>query len=281
LPATTASIVVAADTEEAGAAESGQPAPRRSAEVDDAGKPYLDTEKWQKMGGTDGGSPGLLERLFTGLYGDLPVEDRLRVAWLAGTLFFIIGGYWLLRSLKDPIVGTILGVDYIPSCKMVSLVVVFFLVFLYNKLVDLFPKHQLFYLIGGFYFVVFSAIAMALADPVIGVANDDSSPTRLIGWISYCAIESFGSICVSLFWAFVNSSMNVETAKSAYGLIIAGANLGSIMGPTLAVTKAGWGIPPLYGVGALCMGLMVIMVWGYVRKFGVDASLMKADNKKK
>ena len=60
------------------------------------------------------------------------------------------------------------------------------------------------------------------------------------GWISYCAIESFGSICVSLFWAFVNSSVNVETAKSAYGLIIAGANLGSIMGPTLAVTKVGW-----------------------------------------
>ena len=45
--------------------------------------------------------------------------------------------------------------------------------------------------------------------------------------------------------------------------------------------QAGWGIPPLYGMGALCMGLMVIMVWGYVRKFGVDASLMKAGNKKK
>lgn len=57
------------------------------------------------------------------------------------------------------------------------------------------------------------------------------------GWVSYCAIESFGSICVSLFWAFVNSSMNVEGAKSAYGLIIAGANLGSIMGPTIATTK--------------------------------------------
>lgn len=57
------------------------------------------------------------------------------------------------------------------------------------------------------------------------------------GWVSYCAIESFGSICVSLFWAFVNSSMNVEGAKSAYGLIIAGANLGSIMGPTIAITK--------------------------------------------
>lgn len=38
------------------------------------------------------------------------------------------GRYWLLRSLKDPIVATILGVDCIPKCKMVSLVVVFFLV---------------------------------------------------------------------------------------------------------------------------------------------------------
>lgn len=42
---------------------------------------------------------------------------------------------------------------------------------------------------------------------------------------------------MSLFWAFVNSSVNVETAKSAYGLIIAGANLGSITGPTIAITQ--------------------------------------------
>ncbi|CAN0371549.1 unnamed protein product, partial [Ectocarpus sp. 8 AP-2014] len=154
-------------------------------------------------------------------------------------------------------------------------------VFVYNKLVDIFPKHQLFYIIGAFYFATFSAIAIALADPVIGVQNENASPTRLIGWISYCAIESFGSICVSLFWAFVNSSVNVETAKSAFGLIIAGANLGSIMGPTLAVTKADWGLPRLYGCGALCMGLMVLMVWGYVRKFGVEPSLMKANSKKK
>lgn len=62
-------------------------------------------------------------------------------------------------------------------------------VFLYNKLVDLFPKHQLFYLIGGFYFVVFSAIAIALADPVIGVANDNANPTRLIGEENYSSVQ--------------------------------------------------------------------------------------------
>lgn len=88
LPSTTAAIVVDAK---------GHPAPEApmSAEVDAAGRPYLATEKWQKMdapgyGGRE--AAGLVDRIFTGLYGDLPVADRLRVAWLAGTLFFIIGG---------------------------------------------------------------------------------------------------------------------------------------------------------------------------------------------
>lgn len=36
--------------------------------------------------------------------------------------------YWLLRSLKDAIVKTTMGADYIPKCKMMSLVVVFALV---------------------------------------------------------------------------------------------------------------------------------------------------------
>ena len=75
----------------------------------------------------------------------------------------------------------------------------------------------------------------------------------IAGWVSYCAIESFGSICVSLFWAFVNSSVNVETAKSAFGLIIAGANLGSIIGPTIAVTKVNGRLVVLCVVALLCV----------------------------
>ncbi|KAG5184352.1 hypothetical protein JKP88DRAFT_269750 [Tribonema minus] len=229
-------------------------------------------------GGGGGGArpPGALERAFTQLYGDLPAAERLRVAWLAGTLFFIIGGYWLLRSLKDPIVATIVGVEYIPRCKMVSLVVVFALVFVYNKLLDVFPKHRLFYIVGGFYALAFGVISALLADPVVGLANTKADPTRLLGWVSYCAIESFGSICVSLFWAFVNSTMNFEGAKSAYGLIIAGAQVGSILGPSIAATYATTiGVARLYGLGALAMALMVAMVWGYVRRFGVPASLAK------
>lgn len=86
IPSTTAAIVVDAE------GHSTPKAPIASAEVDAAGRPYLASEKWQKMGGTGGDTPGWLDRVFTGLYGNLEPSDRLRVAWLAGTLFFIIGG---------------------------------------------------------------------------------------------------------------------------------------------------------------------------------------------
>lgn len=60
--------------------------------------------------------------------GGLEGDELLKVSWLAITLFFIVGGYWLLRSLKDPIMSVISGVEYIPQAKIASLFVVFGLV---------------------------------------------------------------------------------------------------------------------------------------------------------
>jgi len=179
----------------------------------------------------------------------------------------------LLRSLKDTIVITINGVEYIPKAKMMSLVVVFALVFVYNKLVDILPKHQLFYAVGGAYFSIFSIIAYYLADPEMGLKNTNASGSRLLGWISYCAIESFGSIGVRLFWAFVNSTISLEGAKAAYGLIIAGAQIGSVMGPTVATLAPKIGVATCYWCGSLCMCMMVISIYFYTQKFGV----MEAD----
>ncbi|CAM9616756.1 unnamed protein product [Chrysoparadoxa australica] len=244
----------------------------RSAEVDEHGREYLAKESWKSMG-TEGGEEteergiGSWDDLLTRLYGDVPRAELLHVLWLAGTLFFIIGGYWLLRSLKDPIVVSLMGAKYIPRCKIVSLAVVLLLVLVYNRLVDTVPKHQLFYIIGSFYAVLFFAISIMLANPDTGLANTEPSPYRLLGWVSYCSIESFGSITVSLFWAFTNSSMDYEGAKSSYGLIIAGAQLGSILGPSLATQASTIGVSRLYFLGSLCPAAMVAMMWGYQRVF--------------
>ena len=221
------------------------------------------------------------EEVFTRLYGKMSFEEKLRLIWLSSTLFFIIGGYWLLRSLKDPVIATICGVEYIPKAKMLSVLVVTVLVFVYNKLIDMFPKHQLFYIVGGFYATLFTIIAVALALPAtssLSIYNTEPSPYRLIGWISYCSIESFGSIGVSLFWAFTNSTYNLEGAKKAYGLMVACAQLGSIAGPTIVTAGTiRYGVPTIYFCGALCMVFMVVSIWGYNLRFGAgDAAAAAA-----
>merc|ERR1719486_1592399 len=225
------------------------------------------------------------ERVFERLYGKMTFEEKLRLIWLAGTLFFIIGGYWLLRSLKDPVIATICGVEYIPKAKMLSVLVVLVLVFVYNKLIDMFPKHQLFYIVGGFYAGLFTLIACLLATPATAqtsIYNTNASPYRLIGWISYCSIESFGSIGVSLFWAFTNSTYNLEGAKKAYGLMVACAQLGSIAGPTLvSVGTEAYGVPTIYCCGALCMVAMVVSIYGYNLRFPQPPDSPRASTKKK
>ena len=51
----------------------------------------------------------------------------------------------------------------------------------YNKLIDMFPKHQLFYIVGGFYTVAFALLAAILAHPTIGIANTEASLYRILG----------------------------------------------------------------------------------------------------
>lgn len=75
---------------------------------------FLAEEKWQKMG-TENSFQSRATRYFDGLRrkvtGELDGDDLLKVLWLSATLFFVVGGYWLLRSLKDPIISVIDGVS--------------------------------------------------------------------------------------------------------------------------------------------------------------------------
>lgn len=124
-------------------------------------------------------------------------------------------------------------------------------------------------MLGLFYATLFTVIAMLLAHPTIGLKNDVEDPTRFLGWLSYVSIESFGSIVVQCYWALVNASVDVKFAKKNFGIIVAGAQIGSILGPTVATQAEAIGIPMLYFGGALCMFSMVFAMYLYVQRFGV------------
>jgi hypothetical protein len=63
---------------------------------------------WRRVGVVCGRS---LESAVHRLYGNqLPLSEFLRTLCLATTLFFMIGGYWLMRSLKDLVLTALCGV---------------------------------------------------------------------------------------------------------------------------------------------------------------------------
>jgi AAA family ATP:ADP antiporter len=214
-----------------------------------------------------------LLKVYTRLYGEqLPPAEMLRTLCLASTLFFMIGGYWLLRSLKDPVLTALCGISVIPKAKMLSVFVVLGVVTIYNHLLDTnIPRHHLFYIFGTFYSFLFTLIALLLMHPTLGLPNQQASPYRLLGWISYCSIESFGSVMVSLFWSFANSNFSLETAKASYGVMVATAQVGSILGPTF-VNQYGQHPAKCYLVGAFCMLLLQGTMYMYISIYGIYAN---------
>jgi AAA family ATP:ADP antiporter len=210
-------------------------------------------------------------KLYTRLYGDkLAPAEMIRILTLATTLFFMIGGYWLLRSLKDSVLMALCGVQAIPKAKMLSVFVVLGVVSFYNHLLDSsIPKHQLFYVFGTFYCTLFSIIAFLLMDPELGLDNKFQSEDRYLGWVSYCAIESFGSVMVSLFWSFANSNISLETAKASYGVMVATAQVGSIIGPAIVnIFSNSWGLAKCYLLGSFILLLLQGTMYYYVRTYG-------------
>jgi hypothetical protein len=183
---------------------------------------------------------GVCKSIVTTLYGELQHEQLVQASYFSALLCFVVGIYWMMRSLKDSVFATLVGLEYQPQAKMLSLFVVTAVLFAYNKVVDLVERNRLFAVICGSYALVFVAIAVCLKSTSFGLYGDDGaplppSPERLLGWVHYFAIESYGSLAVSLFWQWTNSIVDLKAAKAQYGIIVAGGQIGAIAGCTLVV----------------------------------------------
>jgi len=202
------------------------------------------------------------------LYGDLSVVELKKFLILAVLFLNLIGSYWLLRPLKDGVFFTTVGLQYLPYAKMSSFIVIIPLILIYSKLVDMYPRHVLMYIICGGYGILFAIISVCLKLPQIGLDNTESSPDRLLGWVTYFGIESFGSICVALFWSFVTSSTSSSSAKKGYPMIVTGGQIGSILGPFLATTTEYLSIPTLFFIAVSEIAFVVLLTQYYMRVIG-------------
>src|ERR1700722_946338 len=96
----------------------------------------------------------MLKRIAQAVWGKFESKDEVLKFSLLGIIFgLIIGAYWGLRPIKDGIFGQIVGIDYQPYAKWLSLVIVSTLVIIYGKLIDSFPRHRVFYMLTTAYFI--------------------------------------------------------------------------------------------------------------------------------
>jgi ATP:ADP antiporter, AAA family len=180
----------------------------------------------------------MLPKPLRALWGEFTKKELKKFGILSATLMLIMGNYWMLRPVKNTLFKSLVGFAYQPSAKILSLVVMVLVVLGYSKLVDLFDRHKLFYIICPFYGILFLLIGYGVIH-IDSISLSETSllyplvsfiPGKLIGWFSYVALESFGSIMAALFWSFVASTTHTEAAKKGYGMVVFSAQAGALIG---------------------------------------------------
>lgn len=161
-------------------------------------------------------------------------EEQKKFSLLALILGLTIGVYWVFRPIKDSVFLTMIGYNYQPWAKVLSMLVMAGVVLVYSKIIDMFPRHKVLYGLSLFYAFLSIIFAFLLFHPQIGIENTVEDPYRYVGWLFYLFVESFGSTMVALFWSFVADTTTPDSAKRGYSLIMFGAQTGGVIFPLMS-----------------------------------------------
>lgn len=210
----------------------------------------------------------MLKRLATMVWGNFESREELQKFAFLGAIFgLIIGSYWAFRPIKDSIFAALVGVNYQPMAKILSLCIIVPLVILYSKLIDTFPRNKVFYALTIFYGLLALGFAYFLSHEVYGLPNTMTDPTRVVGWLWYVFVESFGSLIVALFWAITTDITPEDSAKRGFPVIALLGQMGNIFGPLLLDAKRlGFSnsSPIIAIVGLFCF-FMAALMWLFLK----------------
>lgn len=161
--------------------------------------------------------------------------EAIKVLILSIIYFLVIVTYTLVKAMKNSIFLGVVGKEYVPIAKITAMVVLIPAVLFYSYLVDNVRRYQLLMIYSAFFGFALLVSAYLVGDTEIGIANTEKSPYRLFGWIFYFLNEGYSPFVLSVFWAYVNSVNNPNSAKKHYGLMIASSKLGGIFAAGLAL----------------------------------------------
>ena len=175
-------------------------------------------------------------------FGTFEKEEFKKFLRMGLILALIIGVYWTLRPLKDSIFMQLVDKMHLPYAKTISVLALLPLVMFYTKLLERTSRERMLIILPAFY-----GIAILCFGVVIGITQ--ASPeviaarsmvpfigTKVLGYVWYMFVESFGSFVFALFWAFAADTTEPDSAKRGFPLVVA---LGQIGGAILPYTIGG------------------------------------------
>jgi AAA family ATP:ADP antiporter len=230
-------------------------------------------------------------RIIRFLWGDLSREEYKKFGILAAAMMLIIGNYWMLRVAKDAVFELFVGYKtYVPIAKMISPLFMLPAVLGYSKLVDLLKRSSLIYVLCTFYGVAFIALSYFIAHPDAATISSTSLlyplvswiPGRGLGWFLYLLLESYGSIIVGLFFAFIASVMTTDLAKKGYGFLFVFIQLATVIGILIEmhIVKS-VGFPSLYFLGGVFVLLAPFVIRFYLSVFAHEVATMHVGHQSK
>lgn len=156
---------------------------------------------------------------------------------MGGIFALIIGVYWTLRPLKDAIFIQLVDKMALPYAKTISVLALLPLVIFYTKLLEHTSREKMLVILPAFYgiAVLLFSVLMYFAQ---GTPSEIASRpyallmgTKILGYVWYFFVESFGSLAVALFWAFAADTTDPISAKRGFPLVVALGQIGGIICP--------------------------------------------------
>lgn len=206
-------------------------------------------------------------------FGVFETEEFKKFLRLGLMFFFIIGIYWTLRPLKDSLFIQLVDKLQLPFAKTISVLALLPLVIFYTKLLEYTSREKMLFILPAFYglsilcFGALMAMAQAAPEEIASRALIPYIATKVLGYIWYVFVESFGSLFPALFWAFSTDTTDPTSAKRGFAFVYALGQAGGIVCPYSI-----GGLPHHLGLktdvlSIVILGVMTLMIIPIFRYF--------------
>lgn len=212
------------------------------------------------------------------LFGDFEREEFKKFVRLGAIFGLFIGSYWTLRVLKNAFFCAMVGGKALATAKIVSLFCLLPLVMIYTRLLERNSREKMLSILPAIYGILtllFSALIYFVhgwGSTNIGNACAVSAAStpwyyHILAYAFYVFVESYGSLMVALFWAFLSEITMPESAKKGFPLVVALGQVGSIFGPVVIARIPGWIGHPTIAPAVLITGFATLIIIPAIRSF--------------